>query len=58
MITKLSLIERAYLSPGAMAAAHQQSYLILHSKTPWCRIALKAFVVIILIGVCVKWITR
>jgi hypothetical protein len=57
MITKLSLVERAYLSPGAMAAAHQQSYLILHSKTPWCRIALKAFAVIILIAVCVRWIT-
>ena len=36
MITKLSLVERAYLSPGAMAAAHQQSYLLLHRKPlPW-----------------------
>ena len=36
MITKLSLIENCYLSPGAMAAAHQQSYLLLHRKPlPW-----------------------
>ena len=36
MITKLCLVDRAYLSPGAMAAAHQQSYLLLHHKPlPW-----------------------
>ena len=36
MITKLCLVERAYLSPGAMAAAHQKSYLLLHRKPlPW-----------------------
>ena len=36
MITKLSLIDRCYLSPGAMAAAKQQSYLFLHRKPlPW-----------------------
>ena len=36
MITKLSLVDRCYLSPGAMAAAHQESYLLLHRKPlPW-----------------------
>ena len=36
MITKLLLVDRVYLSPGAMAAAHQQSYLLLHRKPlPW-----------------------
>ena len=57
MITKLSLIDRCYLSPGAMAAAHQKSYLLLHRPTPWCRIALKAAGAIILLVVCVRLVT-
>ena len=57
MITKLCLVDRAYLSPGAMAAAHQESYRILHTKTPWCRIALKAFGIIILLAVCARLVT-
>lgn len=48
MITKLSLVDRCYLSPGAMAAAHQKSYLLLHRKPlPW--IALK----VIGAGICI-----
>ena len=50
MITKLSLVERCYLSPGAMAAAKQESYRLLHEKTPWCRIALKVAGVVILVA--------
>ena len=58
MITKLSLIERCYLSPVAMAAAHQQSYLLLHRPTPWCRIALKVAGVVVLLIVFVGMVTR
>ncbi len=58
MITKLSLVDRTYLSPGLMAAAHQESYLLLHESKPWCRWALTAAGTIILIVVCLRWIIR
>ena len=54
MITKLSLIENCYLSPGAMAAAKQESYLLLHRPTPWCRWALKVAGAIVLVAACVR----
>ena len=50
MITKLSLVERCYLSPGLMAAAKQESYLLFHRPAPWCRIALKVPGVVILVA--------
>lgn len=58
MITKLSLTDRCYLSPGAMAAAKLESYLLLHRPTPWGMIALKAFAAIILLVVCVRVIVQ
>ena len=57
MITKISLIDRCYLSPGAMAAAKQESYLLLHERTPWCRIALKVATGIILLAVFIRVVT-
>lgn len=56
MITKLSLTENCYLSPALLAAAHQESYLLLHRPAPWGRIVLKVAGVIILVTVCLKWI--
>ena len=57
MITKLNLVDRAYLSPGLMAAAKQESYLLFHRPAPWCRIALKAAGAVILIAVCIRMVT-
>ena len=57
MITKLSLVENCYLSTGAMAAVHQESYLLLHRPTPWARIALKVAGAAILVAVCVRVVT-
>jgi hypothetical protein len=58
MITKLTLVDRAYLSAGAMAAAHQDSYLLLHQPTPWTAITVKISAVVILLAVCIQWITK
>jgi hypothetical protein len=56
MITKLALVDRAYLSAGAMAAAHQDSYLLLHQPTPWTAIAAKVFAAVILLVGAIRWI--
>ena len=58
MITKLSLIENTYLSPGAMAAAKQESYLLLHRPTPWAWIACKVAGAVILVIACIRLVTR
>lgn len=58
MITKIRLVENTYLSPAAMAAAKQESYLLLHTPTPWLRIGLKIFAAIIVVAMCIKWIVR
>ena len=56
MITKLSLVERCYLSPGAMAAAKQESYLLLHRPTPWTAIALKVAGALLLLAIGVRMV--
>ena len=58
MITKICLVENTYLSPGAMAAAKQESYLLLHRPTPWAWIALKVAGASVLVIVCIRWVTR
>lgn len=57
MITKLNLEEKTYLSPGLMAAAKQESYLLLHQPTPWCRIALKVAGAIIVLAMIILGVT-
>ena len=58
MITKLSLVENTYLSPVLMAAARQESYLLLHRPTPWAWIACKVAGAGLLAIVCIRWICR
>jgi hypothetical protein len=35
LLDRISMTDGCYLSAGAIAAAHQESYRLLHSRSPW-----------------------